>query len=97
MLAYSVVLLDYSSEYHKSCWSTHDPPYEGSVQETSGGRACMHWDATYPFTANADDLTPLTVPGNYCRKLTTDESDPICYTLNHEVSVENCDVPRCGK
>eukprot|EP00747_Dinoflagellata_sp_TGD_P181775 gnl/TRDRNA2_/TRDRNA2_35718_c0_seq1.p1 gnl/TRDRNA2_/TRDRNA2_35718_c0~~gnl/TRDRNA2_/TRDRNA2_35718_c0_seq1.p1 ORF type:complete len:222 (-),score=57.83 gnl/TRDRNA2_/TRDRNA2_35718_c0_seq1:73-738(-) len=75
------------------CYLDKGEDYEGLVERTQSGRACMNWVDQGDFSSSTKGI------GNhhYCRNPTAKHDKPWCFTKDPEKEWELCDVPKCPK
>ncbi|XP_021356566.1 plasminogen-like [Mizuhopecten yessoensis] len=68
-----------------------NPNYVGQVTCTKTGRTCQRWDQQVPHSHGYFTGSDI---NNYCR-ISSDTSEPWCYTTDPSVRYESCPVPKC--
>jgi len=85
--------------------------YVGEISRTISGTECQEWSEQWPHAHSYEDVKHFadysTDPkvelydiSNYCRNPFISEyvdAQPWCYTTNHDVVKEFCDIPRCKR
>lgn len=89
----------------KKCRVTHSGvEYEGNIAQTKTGILCQNWETPDPIHKVAEQIVDSNFPEgskkkakNYCRNPRHWAGRPWCYTLDFNVTKEDCDVPLCMK
>ena len=72
--------------------------YRGTIKITSSGEKCQRWDKQFPHQHSFNDKTKFpdgSTEHSYCRSPDGNEK-PWCYTTNHTIRKQYCDIPYCG-
>nr|XP_014426423.1 muscle, skeletal receptor tyrosine-protein kinase isoform X3 [Pelodiscus sinensis] len=81
-----------------TCYKGNGRFYQGSINITTSGIPCQKWSEQVPHLHRR---TPQVFPElsnaeNACRNPGGENERPWCYTKDHSISWEYCNVPLCG-
>lgn len=89
----------------KRCRVTHSGvEYEGNIAQSKSGILCQNWETPDPIHKVAEQIVDTDFPEgskkkakNYCRNPRHWSGRPWCYTLDFNITDEECSVPLCAK
>ncbi|XP_051784281.1 muscle, skeletal receptor tyrosine-protein kinase [Erpetoichthys calabaricus] len=83
----------------KTCYNEKGRFYQGMVNVTATGIPCQNWSKKVPHfhRLSPDNIPELKNSENYCRNPGGESERPWCYTTDHSVRWEYCNIPRCGE
>jgi len=76
--------------------------YTGQRSVTASGRQCQAWTLQMPHDHIFTDDSmfadgSVLAARNYCRNPTNDDGAVWCFTTDPQITLEFCEVPRCGR